>query len=50
MSIKIDPEKNESRALFELVDFAALRVLEIGCGDGHLTVALWGESSAGDRY
>lgn len=37
MSIRIDPEKNESRALFELVDLAGRRVLEIGCGDGRLT-------------
>ena len=37
MAIKIDPEKNESRALLELADFGGRRVLEIGCGDGRLT-------------
>lgn len=37
MVIKIDPENNESGALFDLVDFAGRRVLEIGCGDGRLT-------------
>lgn len=37
MSIKIDPENNEARALFDLADFAGQRVLEIGCGDGRLT-------------
>ena len=37
MVLKIDPENNESRALFDLADFAGRRVLEIGCGDGRLT-------------
>ena len=37
MAIKIDPENNEPRALFDLADFNGQRVLEIGCGDGRLT-------------
>lgn len=37
MTIRIDPENNEPRALFNLVDFNGRRVLEIGCGDGRLT-------------
>lgn len=37
MTIKIDPENNEPRALFNLVDLNGRRVLEIGCGDGRLT-------------
>lgn len=37
MTIRVDPEKNEPRALFDLVDFNDRRVLEIGCGDGRLT-------------
>ena len=37
MAVRIDPEKNESRALFELADFTGRRVLELGCGDGRLT-------------
>jgi ubiquinone/menaquinone biosynthesis C-methylase UbiE len=37
MTIAIDPEKNETRALFDLVDFSGQHVLEIGCGDGRLT-------------
>ena len=37
MAIRIDPENNETRALFDLVDLAGRRVLEIGSGDGRLT-------------
>lgn len=38
MSILLDPEGLETRALFELVgSFIGLRVLEVGCGDGRLT-------------
>jgi 2-polyprenyl-3-methyl-5-hydroxy-6-metoxy-1,4-benzoquinol methylase len=37
MTIRIDPENNETRTLFDLVDFAGRRVLEIGCGNGRLT-------------
>jgi 2-polyprenyl-3-methyl-5-hydroxy-6-metoxy-1,4-benzoquinol methylase len=33
----MDPENNESRALFDLADFRDKHVLEIGCGDGRLT-------------
>jgi 2-polyprenyl-3-methyl-5-hydroxy-6-metoxy-1,4-benzoquinol methylase len=37
MAIRVDPENNETRALFDMVDFSGQRVLEIGCGDGRLT-------------
>ena len=37
MPIKVDPENNETRTLFDLADFSGQRVLEIGCGDGRLT-------------
>jgi 2-polyprenyl-3-methyl-5-hydroxy-6-metoxy-1,4-benzoquinol methylase len=37
MAIRIDPENNETPALFEMVDFSGQRVLEIGCGDGRVT-------------
>ena len=37
MSVHIDPEGNETNALFDLVDLDTREVLEIGCGDGRLT-------------
>lgn len=37
MTIREDPEHNETRALFDLADFSGKHVLEIGCGDGRLT-------------
>lgn len=37
MPIRVDPENNETRALFELADLRGKHVLEIGCGDGRLT-------------
>ena len=35
--IRIDPENNESRVLFNFAHFHNKHVLEIGCGDGRLT-------------
>ena len=41
MTIKIDPEENEIWALRECgIDWKNKRVLEIGCGDGRLTLRL----------
>jgi cyclopropane fatty-acyl-phospholipid synthase-like methyltransferase len=37
MAIRVDPEGNETRALFELADLDGSHVLEVGCGDGRLT-------------
>ena len=37
MTNKIDPESNETHALFDLANFAGQHVLEIGCGDGRFT-------------
>lgn len=37
MTIRVDPERNEITALFELADLDGKSVLEIGCGDGRLT-------------
>jgi len=37
LTIRSDPEDNEIRALFDLVDFSGKHVLEIGSGAGRLT-------------
>lgn len=37
MSIRVDPEENESRALFLLAGIKGHEILEVGCGDGRLT-------------
>ncbi len=37
MSFQKDPEQTETKTLHKFTDFAAKRVLEIGCGDGRLT-------------
>ena len=37
MAVRIDPENNETRALFDMANFGGQHVLEIGCGDGRLT-------------
>lgn len=37
MTLRVDPERNEVRALKEMADWRGKRVLEIGCGDGRLT-------------
>ena len=42
----IDPEGAELAALGKLVDFAGLRVLEVGCGDGRLTWRYAGEAAS----
>ena len=40
MTIIVDPQQNEVRALRALGGWQGARVLEIGCGDGRLTVRL----------
>ena len=37
MSVRVDPEENETHALFDIVDVANKYILEIGSGDGRLT-------------
>ena len=37
MTVRTDPEGNETDALFDLVDLEGAHVLEIGSGDGRLT-------------
>src|SRR5918994_3388050 len=36
MAVRIDPEGNETAALFDRVDLRGADVLEVGCGDGRL--------------
>lgn len=40
MPLRVDPEKNEVRALESVTSWRAARVLEIGCGEGRLTQRL----------
>lgn len=40
MTLRIDPEQNEVRALKQVAHWSGQRVLEIGCGDGRLTQRL----------
>lgn len=40
MAIKIDPAKDEIRLLKKATSWRGKRVLEIGCGDGRLTLRL----------
>ena len=38
--LRVDPEQNEVRALKGVTDWRGKRVLEVGCGDGRLTLRL----------
>jgi ubiquinone/menaquinone biosynthesis C-methylase UbiE len=38
MPVTFDPEQAETRVMHDLVDFAGADVLEVGCGDGRLTL------------
>jgi ubiquinone/menaquinone biosynthesis C-methylase UbiE len=40
MAFIIDPEQNEIRAIQRVTDWRGKRVLEIGCGNGRLTLRL----------
>ncbi len=40
MTLRIDPEQNEVRALKQVTDWRGQHVLEIGCGEGRLTQRL----------
>lgn len=42
MAIKVDPEEREVAALRRVANWDGTRVLEIGCGDGRLTLRLAG--------
>ena len=46
MGIVVDPEKNELRALLDMVEFRGQHVLEVGCGDGRVT---WGYADRAAR-
>src|SRR5688572_2437754 len=40
MTLRIDPEQNEVRAIEAVTEWRHTRVLEIGCGEGRLTQRL----------
>jgi 2-polyprenyl-3-methyl-5-hydroxy-6-metoxy-1,4-benzoquinol methylase len=40
MTLRIDPERNEIRALKSVADWRGKDVLEVGCGNGRLTLRL----------
>jgi ubiquinone/menaquinone biosynthesis C-methylase UbiE len=40
MALIIDPAKDEIRALKAVIDWRGKRVLEVGCGNGRLTLRL----------
>jgi len=42
MAIEIDPERREVAALGRVADWKGAHVLEVGCGDGRLTLRLAG--------
>lgn len=42
----VDPEGEHLASLRRLADFRGQRVLEMGCGDGRLTVGLAGEAAS----
>ena len=46
MPLVIDPDGIEIATIRELVDVAAMRVLEIGCGDGRVTFGYAAEAAA----
>jgi predicted RNA methylase len=46
MSRVIDPEGAHLAALHRLADFGGRRVLELGCGDGRLTIGIAGDAAS----
>lgn len=40
MTLRVDPEQNEIRALKSIAPWQGKRVLEVGCGDGRLTLRM----------
>ena len=46
MTIALDPEGAHLASLRRLADFRGRRVLEVGCGDGRLTLGIAGEAAS----
>lgn len=50
MALRVDPGQNELRALEAVADWRGKKVIEIGCGDGRLTLRLAGLGAFVDAY
>ena len=46
MAVVIDPDGRELEALAQVVDFTGLRVLDVGCGDGRLSLRIAPEAES----
>ena len=50
MPLHVDPDQNELRAIAAATDWRARKVIELGCGDGRLTLRLAGLGASVDAY
>lgn len=50
MPLHVDPDQDELRAIAAATDWRGRKVIEIGCGDGRLTLRLAGLGALVDAY